>query len=199
MNLDEFAQARLAALIYDLQTWGFRVQPGRDRVEVVPGTGLLRLRARYVVPAPATVPHDVYIDITEIWQATQRHAYALQRTAAAHQHRFWLDGFSYQLVVDDVRWRYDLDHDGHPDMPLHQHPRGRSEDERVPFAPWTTGDLVTAGHDGLCTASRGVPEGAGAVAAGRRGGREPAFNACWPEPQRHPRETRFPTVIVRPG
>jgi len=149
VHLDDFAKARLADLIYAVRTWGLREEPGRDPIEVVPGHGLLRLRARFVVPAPATVPHDVYVDITEIWQTTQRHPYALARTSRALQHGFWLDGFSYQLVVDDVRWRYDLDHDGHPEMPLHRHPRGCPEDERVLFVPWTTGDLVTAGRDGL--------------------------------------------------
>jgi hypothetical protein len=149
VNLDDFAKARLEDLIYAVRTWGLQEGPGRYPIAVVPGTGLLRLRARYVVPAPVTVPHDVYIDITEIWQATQRHLYALPRTAAAEQHGFWLDEFSYQLVVDDVRWRYDLDYDRHRGMPLHEHPRGRPEDERVLFAPRTSGDLVTAGHDGL--------------------------------------------------
>jgi hypothetical protein len=149
VNLDDFAKARFEDLIYAVRTWGLREEPGRDPIEVVPGDGLLRLRARFVVPAPATVPHDVYIDITEIWQATQRHPYALPRTSAAKQHGFWLDEFSYQLVVDDVRWRYDLDYDRHPAMALHEHRRGRPEDERVPFAPWTTGDLVTGSSDGL--------------------------------------------------
>jgi hypothetical protein len=149
VNLDDFAKARLEGLIYDVRTWGLREEPGRYPIEVVPGQGLLRLRARLVVPAPATVPHDVYIDITELWQPTQRHPYALARTSAADQHGFWLHAFSYQLVVDDLRWRYDLDYDRHPEMPLHEHPRGRPEDERVSFAPWTTGDLVTASHGGL--------------------------------------------------
>src|SRR6266545_2597602 len=68
VNLDDFTKARLADLIYDVRTWGLREEPGRDPIEVVPGQGLLRLRARFVVPPPATVPHDVYIDVTEVWQ-----------------------------------------------------------------------------------------------------------------------------------
>lgn len=149
MSLDDFVNARLGDLIHAVRTWGLDAEPGRDPIGVVPGLGLLRLRARFVVPPPATVPHDVYIDITEVWQPRKRHPYAVARTRAARQHGFWLDAFSYQLVVDDVRWRYDLDYDRHPEMPLHEHPRGRPEDERVPFAPWTTDDLVSASRDGL--------------------------------------------------
>jgi hypothetical protein len=149
VNLDDFAKDRLADLIYALRTWGLRAEPGRFPLGVVSGTGTLHLRARFVVPPPVNIPHDVYVDVTENWLARQRHMYALQRTADAVRHGFWLDGFSYQLVVDDVRWRYDLDHDLHPDMPLHEHPRGRPERERVPFTPWTTGDLMSAGRDGI--------------------------------------------------
>lgn len=41
-----------------------------------------------------------------------------------------------------MRWRSDLDHDRHPDMALHEHPRGHPEDDRIPFTPWTADDLV---------------------------------------------------------
>jgi hypothetical protein len=84
----------------------------------------------------------VYIDITEAWQPTQRPpirpgARPDGATAALLARRI-----SYQLVVDDVRWRYDLDHDRHPDMALHEHPRGHPEDDRIPFTPWTADDLL---------------------------------------------------------
>lgn len=149
MRPDDFAKARLSDLIYDFRTWGLREEAGRFPIEVVADTGTLRVRGRFVVPPPAKVPHDVYVDISETWQPYKRHLYALQRSAAATREGFWLDGFSYQLVVDDVRWRYDLDFDRHPNMALHEHPRGQPEDKRVPFTPWTTGDLVTAGDNGL--------------------------------------------------
>jgi hypothetical protein len=143
-----FATRRLEQLLFDLRTWGLRPERGRFDIGVVPNTGTLHARARFVVPAGVEIPHDVYTDITEIWRRDQRHEWALARTAEAVRRGFFLDGFSYQLVVDQRRWRYDLDHDLHPEMPLHEHPRDRPEDERVPFAPWTTGDLVP-GESGI--------------------------------------------------